>query len=98
MALGTKKIRGIKFSFVNWKEFVLIYKDIFISKEYRFTADNDPPLIFDCGAHIGVSVLYFKKLYPKAKIIAFEPNPVTFKLLELLVKILNPLGLGAMLE
>lgn len=83
MALRTKEFKGIRFSFVNWRELALIYKDIFIGKEYKFTADTDSPLILDCGAHIGVSVLYFKKLYPKAKIIAFEPNPKTFKLLEL---------------
>jgi len=86
MGLRTKKIRGVKFSFVNWREFALIYKDIFIGKEYRFTADNNSPFILDCGAHIGVSVLYFKKLYPKAKIIAFEPNPNIFELLKLNTK------------
>ena len=33
-----------------------------------------------------VSILFFKKLYPQAKIIAFEPNLETFKLLELNIK------------
>ncbi len=86
MPLKTKKIGGIKFSFNNQREFDLIYRDIFIKKANEFKADNASPFILDCGAHIGISILYFKKLYPKAKIIAFEPNPDTFKLLDLNVK------------
>jgi FkbM family methyltransferase len=30
----------------------------------------------DVGAHIGLSTLYFKKLYPQARITALEANPV----------------------
>ena len=35
----------------------------------------------DAGAHIGMSVLYFKMLFPKARIIAFEPISTNFALL-----------------
>ncbi|SHL96074.1 FkbM family methyltransferase [Chitinophaga sp. CF418] len=41
---------------------------------YRFKADTDAPYIIDCGANIGLSILYFKWLYPKAKVLAFEPD------------------------
>jgi FkbM family methyltransferase len=34
------------------------------------------------GANIGLSVLYFKRLYNRAKIIAFEADPVICKMLE----------------
>jgi FkbM family methyltransferase len=83
MTIQTRVIDGIIFSFVNEREFNLIYKDIFKYNGYQFIADKPNPIILDCGAHIGISVLYFKKFYPQARIVAFEPNPETFKLLKL---------------
>lgn len=82
----TLKLNGLKFTFENFLEFVIIYIDIFIKKEYRFKAENDSPLILDCGAHIGISTLFFKKIYPDSRIICFEPNPRTFKQLERNIK------------
>src|SRR5438105_3616144 len=73
---------GLSFSFLNEQEFEAIYRDVFFREEYRFLTLYDFPFIIDCGAHIGVSVLYFKALYPGARIVAFEPNPVTFHLLQ----------------
>ncbi len=40
-----------------------------------FVAETDRPLILDCGANIGFSVLHYKDRYPKSRIIAFEPDP-----------------------
>ncbi len=37
--------------------------------------------IIDCGSNIGVSLLYFKSLYPDARIQTFEASPSTFRLL-----------------
>jgi FkbM family methyltransferase len=37
--------------------------------------------IIDCGANIGIRMLYYKWLYPNAKIICFEPNPINLKYL-----------------
>lgn len=39
-------------------------------------------MIIDCGSNIGMSVLYFKWLYPGSKVIAFEPDLSTCRLLE----------------
>jgi len=39
------------------------------------------PLIVDCGANIGVSVLWFTTRYPEAHIVAIEPAPDNFALL-----------------
>jgi FkbM family methyltransferase len=49
---------------------------------YLFRAESDRPRILDCGSHIGMSVLFFKKMYPDATIIAFEPDPMTFEKLK----------------
>lgn len=40
--------------------------------------DKTNPYIIDCGANIGVSVMYFKSIFPQSEIIAFEPEPVVY--------------------
>ena len=55
--------------------FLWQFHDIFVKEVYRFKSDVEDPVIIDCGSNIGLSVIYFKKLYPKAKIIAFEADP-----------------------
>lgn len=49
---------------------------------YRFQAATTAPRIIDCGANIGLSVLYFLKLYPQSRITAFEPDVRNFELLQ----------------
>ena len=48
------------------------------------------PLIIDCGANIGASVLWFVARYPEAHIVAIEPAPDNFALMSA-----NCSGLGA---
>lgn len=66
-----------------------LFKEIFIWNEYFFKPSTNAPIIIDCGANIGMSVFYFKKQFPNSKIIAFEANPYTYKLLANNVKINN---------
>lgn len=63
------------------EDFYWIFKEIFIEENYYFKSDREDPFIIDCGGNIGISVLYFKTIYPKSKIITFEPNPSNLKLL-----------------
>lgn len=70
------------FSFPNLKEFLYIYREIFLWKEYKFFPNKRNPVIIDCGSHIGMSILYFKMLYPNARITGFEPSPKTFECLQ----------------
>jgi FkbM family methyltransferase len=84
--LCKKTIMGQRFTYTNQGEFLYIYFDIFCLGSYRFWTRKKTPLIIDCGAHIGISIHYFKKKYPQAHIIGFEANPETFKLLEKNVK------------
>lgn len=58
------------------------YKEIFVQKIYRFDAGKEGPAILDLGANIGLSVLYFKSLYPKAQITAFEADPAVYEYLK----------------
>lgn len=58
-----------------------LLEEILFDRCYRFTAQRPDPLIVDCGSNIGISILFFKALYPDSRIIAFEPDPTTFQLL-----------------
>src|SRR5262249_26507133 len=58
-----------------------LYREIFARQNYYFRAETDSPLIFDCGANIGMSTLYFKWLFPKSRIRCFEPDPYTYQIL-----------------
>ena len=73
---------GKPFYAVDGASFVSAYKEIFGNGIYAFRAASRSPYIIDCGANVGVSVLYFKKQYPDAEVIAFEPDPGIFKTLE----------------
>ena len=73
---------GYKVTYRNDCELEVIYDDIFRKNVYFFEANTSEPFIIDCGGHIGLAVLYFKTLYPQARILSFEPNPETFALLQ----------------
>ena len=57
-------------------------EELFEEDIYKFETDSSNPYIIDCGANIGLSVLYFKKLFPNAEILAFEPDDQIFAILE----------------
>lgn len=55
--------------------FVWQFKEIFVDQIYNFKSFRDQnPVIFDCGANIGLGCLYFKRIYPDCRIIAFEAD------------------------
>lgn len=76
------KMLGFDISYFDRPSLVYLYREIFVRQHYYFHADTDSPLIFDCGANLGMATLYFKWLYPKARIEAFEPDPTTFAVLK----------------
>jgi len=52
-----------------------MFNEIFVNGCYSFMKTKTKnPFIIDCGANIGMSILWFKMAYPKAKILAFEPS------------------------
>jgi FkbM family methyltransferase len=53
-------------------------REIFFDRQYQFAAKTQSPVIIDCGANIGLSVVFFKKNYPGSRVIAFEPDPAIF--------------------
>jgi FkbM family methyltransferase len=66
--------------------FFFMYRELMKDQIYDFTPSRPDPLILDCGANIGLSVIFFKQLCPNAKVIAFEPDTKIFKYLDFNVK------------
>ncbi|GAB3521743.1 FkbM family methyltransferase [Emticicia fontis] len=82
------KVKVFGFEIVNYNYRLLDYliKEVFVGFEYKFTAKTQKPIIFDCGANIGMATIFFKWLYPEATIYAFEPQTKTFEFLQQNVK------------
>ncbi len=72
---------GHAFHFYHRDEMLHSLDEIFIEETYKQTLPSSPYII-DCGANIGLSVLYLKRLFPDATIVAFEPDETNFSLLK----------------
>jgi FkbM family methyltransferase len=72
------KVGAFDVRFLTRKSFEFQYEEIIRKRQYLFETDNSTPFVVDCGANIGMSVLYFKGLYPEARVLAFEPDPSAF--------------------
>jgi FkbM family methyltransferase len=70
------------FRFLDSESFINQFHDIYRRELLRFSSSIKNPLILDCGSNIGVSVCYFKKIYPDSRIIAFEPDQKIFSTLK----------------
>lgn len=79
---GTTSLFNETFHFSHGDAFLHLLEEIFVDNVYKFESETDEPYIIDCGANIGVSILYFKKRFPKAKILGFEPDENVFNLLK----------------
>lgn len=76
-------IFGFDFELVDSASFFHQYIEIFHRQVYLFSIDeNRSPYIIDCGANVGVSVLYFKKIFPNSQIVAFEADKRIFTVLK----------------
>jgi FkbM family methyltransferase len=84
----THQLFGKELSFVSPTELLHGFKEIFVDEIYK--QDLPPhPYIIDCGANIGLSVIYLKHQHPDAEILAFEPDDKNFGLLEKNVRSFN---------
>lgn len=71
---GETNLPGFPFRFIDSASFLFMYHEIFEKEIYWFKADSKQPYIIDCGTNIGLSIAYFKKLYPESMILGFEPD------------------------
>jgi len=86
---GETAILGRKTFFTDAASAVSTFDSVFEEEVYCFESDSSSPLIIDGGANIGLSVFYFKTLFPNSRIIAFEPDPMLFKTLSKNVEVWN---------
>ncbi|KKP68378.1 MAG: hypothetical protein UR66_C0006G0079 [Candidatus Moranbacteria bacterium GW2011_GWE1_35_17] len=85
--------KGRKLRIPDVVSFAYQIKEIFSDEIYKFQSGTESPVIYDCGANVGTSVLYFKKLFPKSKIKAFEADEKIYKILKENVGDLNDVEL-----
>jgi FkbM family methyltransferase len=57
------------------------WDDIFVKRTLAFRSASPAPRILDCGANVGLASLFFRQLYPQARITAFEADPALFAIL-----------------
>jgi FkbM family methyltransferase len=87
----TTSFRGHTLHVHDRASFRLGKNELFKEEVYKFTAGRSDPFIIDCGSNIGMSILFFKSLYPAATIVGFEADPYIFSFLE---KNVNSYALG----
>lgn len=74
-------VLDFRMTLVDPLSFIWQFQEIFVDEIYKFKSLAGSPVIFDCGANVGTSCLYFKKLFPGSKIKAFEADPEIAKVL-----------------
>ncbi len=82
MVPRTERIRGATMQTLDYASFLNLFTEIVIRREYYFVFDSPSPLILDCGSNIGMSLLYFKTMWPDCRIVAFEPDELSFQALQ----------------
>lgn len=60
----------------------LVWYSVFLQRDYSAALPFQPRVIVDAGAYTGFSALYFAQRYPESSVLAIEPDPANFRLLE----------------
>lgn len=81
-SLKHARILDLDWYYFDSEIFLRLFQEIFVSQTYKADVTSEVPTIIDCGSNIGMSILYFKAMYPRANIIGFEPNPDQYAILE----------------
>lgn len=81
MKVSKVSLLGHQMKVQSMSEFVNLFDEVVLSDFYRTRLQEPPKCIFDAGANVGFSAIYFRWLYPDAKVVCFEPDPDTFEVL-----------------
>ncbi|MBW2066772.1 MAG: FkbM family methyltransferase [Deltaproteobacteria bacterium] len=71
-------LHGWNLSVPDKTSFIFSYEEIFVDRIYEFPGGKMPKIL-DLGANMGLSVLFFKRLFPDATITAVEADPKIFE-------------------
>jgi FkbM family methyltransferase len=62
---------------------VHVFSQVFAARAYRcLDTVGSADFIVDCGANVGYSSAYFLSAYPRATVVAVEPDPANFQMLQ----------------
>lgn len=78
----TIKLLDRPFTIADSRSFFFSYREIFVDEIYRFNSDSTSPRIIDCGSNYGTSIVYFKHIYPMARLTGIEADPGIFQILK----------------
>jgi FkbM family methyltransferase len=76
------RIVGNRVAYASYPALVSLFEEIYLRRHYPFRPTEARPLVIDCGANIGIATMFFKAVAPDARVLAFEPEPTAFRLLE----------------
>jgi len=81
-SLASVPVGPYLFYFPSLLYFEGLFSEIFLKETYYLASTQEPIRVIDCGANIGVSLLYIKIRAPQARVLCFEPNPAARAVLE----------------
>jgi len=73
---GGTNLLGTTVVFPDSRSFLYMHEEIFERCIYEMKTATEAPVIIDGGANIGLATMYFKRLLPRSRVIAFEPDSV----------------------
>lgn len=85
--------KGTKLNIVDGPSTYFMFNEIFLKEVYKIKGPLNSPYIIDCGANIGLSVIYFLLNHETPEVVAFEPDVKIFNNLKHNVS--NFLNLGS---
>jgi FkbM family methyltransferase len=59
-----------------------VFESVMVQHGYEIDYGLSPKVIFDCGANIGLTTVFYANRFPEAKIISIEPEADNFALLK----------------
>lgn len=83
---GFVRYSGLTIEYNDSTSLIGMYNEIVFQECYKFIPETENPVIIDCGANIGISILYFSSEIPSASIYAFEADPNVFEILSRNIK------------
>jgi protein-L-isoaspartate O-methyltransferase len=79
---GTIRMMDYDIRYSDLLSFCPQWQDIFVNRALAFESASRSPRILDCGANVGLASLFFSRLYPGARVTAFEADPSLFQMLD----------------
>lgn len=77
---GSIRLGNLRLRYIDIKKLAGQWNEIFVHKNLKFSTSSTQPRILDCGGNMGLATLYFKSLYPDARVTTFEADPAICKM------------------